>query len=264
MKVLTCNIRCFGAKDGLNHWTHRRRLCADVIRAQAPDIVCFQEMWSQQFADLSAALPGYRWFGATDEPAGRHPQNCIFYRREGFERLAAGAYWLSKRPHVPGSRSWGSACIRLANWLRLEDRATGIEFRVVNTHLDHLSQEARDNQARLLAEDAAAYPPAYPQILAGDMNCDADNTAIGGLQAAGWSDTYSSIHGTGNPGPTYHEFLGPRFHSSVGKMDWIFVRGNLRTLGAEVITESREGRFPSDHYFVSATLELAGAALPGS
>lgn len=32
------------------------------------------------------------------------------------------------------------------------------------------------------------------------------------------------------------------------------MRGSMRALSAEVIRESRQGRFPSDHYFVSATV----------
>jgi len=265
MKILTCNIRCFGAKDGKNSWVHRRGLCADVIRAQSPDIICFQEMWRQQFADLSAVFPGFETFAMVDEPVGGHPSNGIFYRRKAFTRASAGGYWLSKRPIVAGSRSWDSACVRLANWVWLEDRSTGREFRLVNTHLDHLGQAARENQARLLVEDAAAYPADYPQVLTGDMNVDTRNKAIHILKAGGWTDTYGAVHGTEDPGFTYHGFRGPDYEaeSEKGKMDWIFTRGNVRVLDAAVIRDSRKGRFPSDHYFVSATVVVGGSKPPG-
>ncbi|RKX35231.1 MAG: endonuclease, partial [Verrucomicrobia bacterium] len=51
MKILTCNIRCFGADDGKNGWAYRKGFCIETIRSRTPDIICFQEMWSQQFAD---------------------------------------------------------------------------------------------------------------------------------------------------------------------------------------------------------------------
>jgi endonuclease/exonuclease/phosphatase family metal-dependent hydrolase len=175
--------------------------------------------------------------------------------------VAAGGYWLSERPHVPGSKSWGSACVRLATWARLVERATGLEFRFVNTHLDHVGQQARENQARLIAEDASAYPADYPQVLTGDMNCDARNPAIAAFRAGGWRDTYGAVHGTEDPGPTYHGFAGPRHDDGTGKMDWVLVKGGFRALAAEVVRDSRDGRFPSDHYFVGATL-AGGGALP--
>ncbi len=254
MKILTCNIRYFGAEDGANRWARRKEVCIGVIRSREPDIVCFQEMWEEQFADLAEAFPGHAAYGMTDEAVNRRPLNSIFYRTDLYRPIASGGYWLSDRPHVAGSKSWGSVCVRFANWIRLEEKSTGREFRVVNTHLDHVSQPARENQARLLCEDASAYPTDYPQILTGDMNCDAANPAVRILESAGWIDTYGAVHGTENPGPTYHDFRGPEYESDTGKMDWVFVRGRFRTVDAGIVRDAIDGRFPSDHYFVSAVV----------
>ena len=262
MNVLTCNIRCFGAADGENGWAHRRSFCADVIRSRAPDIICFQEMWEQQYGDLAAAFSGFRHYAMVDLPVGRNPMNCIFYRADGYDLVSAGGYWLSERPHVAGSWAWESACVRLANWVRLIERGTGVEFRVINTHLDHVSQMARENQARVIAEETAAYPADYPQILSGDMNCDAGNKAIAVFKSSGWQDTYAQIHGTEDPGFTYHAFLGPAYTSDCGKMDWVFAKGAVRTVGAEIIGDSVHGKFPSDHYFVSADLRMGARSAP--
>ena len=254
MKILTCNLRGFGKGDGLDAWSHRKEWCIEVIRSQTPDIICFQEM--EQIADMIAAFPDYVTYAMADEPDGRRPMNSIFYRRESYETISAGGYWLSETPHVSGSKSWDSVCVRLANWVRLIDRATGQEFRVVNTHLDHIGQDAREQQAQLIVEDSAAYPEDYPQILTGDMNCDATNPAIDTFKTAGWTDTYGTIHGTEDPGHTFHEFLGPNYQTDLGKIDWIFTRGKVQTVDAAVITDSRNNRFPSDHYFISATMNL--------
>ncbi len=253
MKILTCNIRCFGAGDGSNDWAHRKDVCATVISSRSPDIICFQEMWAEQYADCSAAFPDYESYAMVDEPAGRRPMNCIFYRSREYTRISAGGYWLSDTPHVAGSKSWDSDCVRLANWIQLQARATGLDFRVINTHLDHVGQVARENQARMIVEDANAYPKDYPQILTGDMNCDSRNQAIAEFKAGGWLDAYGAIHGTEDPGHTYHGFLGPKYDSKLGKMDWIFSRGKLKAVDSEIVRDSIGGRFPSDHYFVSAT-----------
>ncbi len=254
MKILTCNVRYFGARDGANSWACRKDLCARIIESRSPDIICFQEMWAEQHADMSAAFPGYTAYGMVDEPLGRHPANCIFYRSEVYMLVSSGGYWLSETPHVAGSKSWESACVRLANWIRLKDNSKGTEFRVVNTHFDHISQTARENQARLIVEDSSAYPQEYPQILTGDMNCDFRNAAIDTLKTGGWVDTYGYVHRTENPGHTYHEFRGAEHDSTIGKMDWIFARGELQALDAEIVTDSVNEKLPSDHYFVSATV----------
>ncbi|MBI4977547.1 MAG: endonuclease/exonuclease/phosphatase family protein [Spirochaetes bacterium] len=260
---MSCNIRYSGADDKENRWTNRKEICADIIRRQTPDIICFQEMWERQFIDLTGELPGYATYGIIEMSYGRNPTNCIFYRSDRFGVTSAAGYWLSETPHVPGSRSWGSDNVRLANWIRLRDRISGIEFRVVNTHIDHISQTARENQARLLCEDAAGYPDEFPQMLTGDMNSDALNPAIGLLLKNGWSDTYEQVHGTATPGFTYHGFKGPAYELGdttgkdyVDKMDWIFVRGAVNVQSAAIIKDAEGGRYPSDHYFISADVEL--------
>ena len=43
MKIITCNIRCFGADDGDDNWIHRKDFCAQVIRAQEPDLIGFRK-----------------------------------------------------------------------------------------------------------------------------------------------------------------------------------------------------------------------------
>ena len=263
MKILTCNIRYSGADDGENGWRHRKELCGRVIAGQDADILCFQEMWADQFSDLREALPGYATHTMGDVPAGVHPQNAILYRRALFEVVAAGGYWLSPTPHVPGTSGWGSACVRVAIWIRLRAIGSGAEFRVVNTHLDHVSQAAREHQARIIVEDAAAYPEGYPQLLAGDMNCEAGNAAIDVLLSGGWLDTYGAVHGPEDPGCTHHGFLGPANTSAEGKIDWIFSKGAMQATDATLITTSQDGRYPSDHYFLSATVHpIPSSCLP--
>ncbi|MFW6154908.1 MAG: endonuclease/exonuclease/phosphatase family protein [Planctomycetota bacterium] len=256
MRVMSCNIRCDHGGDGEDNWVHRRDLCIDVMLSREPDIVCCQEVWHGQAADLRRGLAGYTWLGTIDEPDGRGPLNSVFYRTDRFTPTSAGAYWLSKTPHVCGSRNWRSRCSRLATWVRLLDGASGKELRIVNTHLDHISQSAREGQARVINEDAAAYNEDFPQLLTGDMNAEADNPAIERFRQGGWRDTWQAARGEDDPGRTFHEFRGHAYDGPHGRIDWIFARGAVRALGAEVVTDHRDGRYPSDHYFITADVEL--------
>ena len=63
------------------------------------------------------------------------------------------------------------------------------------------------------------------------MNCDESNSAIATFRAGGWIDTYAAVHGTENPGHSFHGFRGPDFVSDIGKMDWIFARWRGRSHG---------------------------------
>ena len=256
MKIMTCNVRTSYAEDGDNSWNNRKPIVVDVLRLHAPDVVCFQEMSRAQFLDVQSAFPGFDSYGTTDRPLLRNPVNAIFYDKCCFERISGSGYWLSETPHVPGTSSWESRCIRVANWVILLEKQSQKELRIINTHLDHVSQLARENQGRVIIGESQAFPDDYPQVLTGDMNCDVRNSAIQGFKDAGWTDTYELVRGVADPGPTYHAFLGEMNEAKTGKMDWIFCRGGIEAKDAEIITDRKAGRYPSDHYFVSAELDF--------
>lgn len=230
------------------------------MRAQRADLICLQECQRSNLEHLKLRLPEFDTFALSNPGPTAHPVNTIFFSRARYELLSAGGFWLSEQPHVAGSKSWDSSYSRLANWIHLKERRSGKELRVWNTHLDHLGQVAREKQAEMIMQASAVFPKALPQLLTGDFNCDAANPAIKLVQAAGWTDTYVAAHGPEDPGLTYHGFLGPRFgeptpgEKRLGKIDWIWCRGAVKVLGAEVIRDSRKGHYPSDHYFVSAVV----------
>jgi endonuclease/exonuclease/phosphatase family metal-dependent hydrolase len=268
--VVTANIRVALPEDeAAGHgWPGRREFCAAVIRAQQPDIICLQEVLRQQFEDLQAAWPEFSGPGFHGPEMDAHAtgyhgitKNPIFYSRARYELVSAGGFWLSETPHLPGSLSWGSARARHVNWVRLRARDSGRQFRVLNTHLDHVSQPAREKQIGLILAEGALYPVDFPQLLAGDFNVDATNPVRELVRQAGWDDTYAAIHGPADPGFTYHGFFGPEYRrkkpkSKTGKIDFIFARGPVKTRAAEIIKDNRDGRFPSDHYFVTARVSL--------
>ncbi|MDA1190400.1 MAG: endonuclease/exonuclease/phosphatase family protein [Candidatus Poribacteria bacterium] len=256
MNVLTCNIRTSLAKDGENDWVHRKSFCAEVIRSYDPHLIGFQEVSVQQHADLRAAFPEFDRHALIDHAQDGNPTNAIYWARDRFECVSAGGFWLSETPHVTGSWSWESRCVRLANWVRLVDKKSGIEFRFINTHLDHVSQEAREEQARVVNEDAAAFPAEYPQLLTGDMNAPPDNAAIKAFLDGGWTDTYVEKRGVINPCDTFHGFLGDAYEYRSGKIDWVFSRGAVKIESADVLIDERDGRYPSDHHFVMATVNV--------
>lgn len=265
LKILTCNIRLplEGDDETGDGWEDRKDLCADTILSRHPHVICLQECYSVQLDYLKSRMPEFDSFGLANPAPVFNPVNAILFSRSRFEIVSAGGFWLSEKPHVAGTRSWDSASPRFVNWVHLKERNFNQEFRVWNTHLDHRGQVAREEQARLIVEGSkTSHPENFPQLLAGDFNADATNAAITIVKEGGWVDTFSSVHGAEEPGFTYHRFLGRKFPEQVskdqirGKIDWIFYRGAVRTLSAEVIRDGRNNRYPSDHYFVSAEVML--------
>jgi endonuclease/exonuclease/phosphatase family metal-dependent hydrolase len=271
LRILSCNIRVALPEDdaaGVG-WNDRKELCLDVIAAQRPDIVCLQETLWVQVEDLKARFKGFAFFGFEGpEMDGRLEgyhgiaKNVVMYSQDRFETLTAGGFWLSETPHLPGSLSWNTARARHVNWVRLNDRATGREFRVLTTHLDHRSQPARERQMQMIVDESGCYADAFPQLLAGDLNARISNPVLGIIKSGGWKDTYEEVHGPGDPGFTAHGFLGEKFPESIapkqppGRIDFVFARGPVQTRHAHIIRDSRDGRYPSDHYFLSADVVL--------
>lgn len=267
-KILCCNIRVALPEDeqaGFG-WNTRKQICIDVMKAHKPDIICMQEVLEVQNEDLKKAFPRFFSYGfegpemdAFKEGYHGIAKNPIFFSKSRYELIAAGHYWLSETPLVAGSLSWDTARARNASWVRLKDKRTGKEFRVVNLHLDHKSQPAREKQVKVVLDEAAQYQPDFHQILTGDFNAGANNPVYSLVKSAGWKDTYTEVHGNAEPGYTVHQFQGENYEKKDKgkKIDFIFSKGNVRSVSSEILRDSKNGRYPSDHYFVAATLLLS-------
>lgn len=263
-RVLSANIRVALPEDDAKGvgWNDRKETCIQVIRAMNPDIICLQEVLKVQDRDMKAAFTGYGAFGFEGPdmdafPEGYHgiAKNIILYSRDRYEQVSSGCYWLSATPLIAGSKSWDTARARHCNWLRLRDRTDGREFRILNTHLDHLSQEAREQQVQMIMDESGQYQSAFPQILAGDFNADMTSAAIQKVKLSGWADTYASVHGEIEPGFTVHEFMGDkRKPGRNGRIDFIFAKGPVKPVASEIIKDQIGGKYPSDHYFIFADI----------
>ncbi len=258
MLVMSCNVA--GGLD--DRWPSSR----EVLQKIAPDLIGFQELYPDQKDFYLAGMPEYRAFCTIDLSSGGMPANGIFYRAERFEVLSAGAHWLSETPHICGSKSWGSRCVRLVNWMIMKDKKEGVVFKYYNTHLDHVSQEAREKQAAMINAAAEVHEENMPQVLTGDMNAAASNKAIALFKKALWRDTYTEAHDDDYDGISWHALEGddctrqqdvPGNEKGEGRIDWIFVRGGFQCTGAAVRKDTdAAGVLPSDHYFVSAEIDF--------
>ncbi len=259
---MTFNIRYGTADDGPNRWERRRALVFDVIRGQGqgPDVLALQEALRFQLDELRANLSGYAELGVGRDDGGTNGEYAaILYRADRFDVLAHGTFWFSETPEVPGSTGWGARLPRICSWARLLDRGSGRSLYIYNVHLDHESQESRERSASLLIERIQGTANRDPLIVAGDFNAGEDNPAMRILRGDDRTDgprlrdSYRVLHPDAAEVGTFNAFRGD---SSGPKIDGVFVSDGWRVDAAAIVRSSRDGRYPSDHFPVVATLSL--------
>jgi endonuclease/exonuclease/phosphatase family metal-dependent hydrolase len=264
LTVMSFNIRYGTANDGENRWENRRQMVFDVIAEHRPDVLGLQEALKFQIDAILAGVPGYVLIGVGREDGREKGEySCILYRTDRLDAAASGTFWLSDTPDVPGSITWGNACTRVCTWGRFVDRATGRGFCMYNTHLDHVSQPAREKGAAQIARHIAEQAQGTPYILTGDFNAGEGNPAIRYLkgeqpldgQTVGVTlqDSFRIVHPDEKEVCTFNSFGG---RTNGDKIDYIFVGPGWKVLEAAILKTNIDGRYPSDHYPLTARLRL--------
>jgi endonuclease/exonuclease/phosphatase family metal-dependent hydrolase len=260
LNVMTFNIRYGTANDGDNDWSLRREAVFEVIEAFRVDVLGVQEALNSQLAEISAALPGYRRIGVgRDDGAEAGEYSAILVDSSRFEVLDEGTFWFSDTPDVPGSTSWGNEIPRICTFAHLRDGPANRTFWVFNVHWDHVSQPSRERAAELLMATIGERAAGEPVLITGDFNAGEDNPAFRylldseGALALGMFDTFRDVHPDATDVGTFNGFEG---NTDGDKIDAILASSGWAVLAADIIRTRRQGRYPSDHFPVIATLAL--------
>jgi endonuclease/exonuclease/phosphatase family metal-dependent hydrolase len=255
---MTFNIRQGRALDGANRWYKRRDLVFEVIRRYRPHLLGLQEAHHLQLAEILSALDGYGSV-AQRRYGGRFGAFApILFDRERLEAGRSGDFWLAPEPDGHRRRGWDAAVARICTWAVLRDTGTDRRFAAFNTHVDHRGKQAQVHSARLLTERLGAVGD-LPRLLLADLNANEQSEALAILLASGLRDTFRVVRGDEEPFFTYHRFDGARAGGRLGKIDFILCDDRWTVCDAQIVRDEFEGRLPSDHYPVVATLALGDA-----
>jgi endonuclease/exonuclease/phosphatase family metal-dependent hydrolase len=269
LRIMSFNIRYGSANDGENHWKNRKEMVFDVLKDHKPDIVGLQEALDFQIAEIRKAVGKYGLIGVAREDGNRDGEfSCLLYDINLYDVSESGTFWFSNTPHIPGSNHWGAACVRICTWARFIEKKSGRAFYVFNLHLDHVSQLSRENSAVLLAQRIKDRNFPDPFIVTGDFNAGETNPVVTyltgktSLAAANGKksknpvpmiDTFRVLNPDVKDVKTGHAFRGTR---QGNKIDYVFVPNTIEVLEAEILYDNINGRYPSDHYPVNATLRI--------
>jgi endonuclease/exonuclease/phosphatase family metal-dependent hydrolase len=269
LRIMSFNLRLDLASDGPNAWPHRRDWVASLIRFHAPDALGVQEALAHMLTDLDARIPEFARVGvgrADGREGGEF--SAILYRRDRLDMLDNGTFWLSPTPEVPGSKGWDAAIERVATWARFRDRVTGCTHVHLNTHFDHIGEQARQESARLIRRRLAAIAGGAPVIVTGDLNADPQSVAYRVFTrdtvdaAAPLGDAFSTSR-AGHYGPT-STWTAFKAIEPGRRIDYVLVSTQIPVLTHGILPDSWDGRFPSDHLpvlaSVGATCSASGRA----
>lgn len=256
IKLMSYNIRLDAASDGENRWDARKDKVAGLMNYYEADFIGGQEVTNPQLQYLAENLDGYDFIGvARDDGKQEGEYSCIFYKKDKFDVIQQSTFWLSPTPDSV-SFGWNAACRRVCTYGLFENKKTKELLWVFNTHLDHVSKQARLESVKLITKKIEELNKKnYPVVLSGDFNSRPGDEPTQYLNTKMQNSRTVSrlVYG---PADTWNGF---KFNQKLdGCIDYIFISNNEKITVSKfvTITDSYDLKYPSDHLPVMATIEI--------
>lgn len=252
--LITYNIRMNTAGDGENAWPLRKERVASLLKFHEADIFNVQEALPEQMDDLTAMFPEFACVGVGRDDGIRKGEHMgVFYKKDRFEKITDGMFWLSETPDKPGF-GWDAVCNRYVQWIRLKDNITKKTFYVFDTHFDHRGVKAREESSKMIIRYIRDINKEnLPLILTGDLNLVKTSAPVQMIL----TELKDAMDVTQAPhyGP---ENTSGGFEVKVlrAKIDYIFVNEGVIVLRHGHLSDSFGLSYPSDHLPVLAEVRI--------
>ncbi len=252
-RVATFNVKYIVDPEGLPKWEARRDAVTVAVKATDAEIIGFQEMETfaggkfnrvnRQLDWVIKTVPGYK-AAAFGDPVKFPSTQPILYRHARFQLLDEGWFYYSTTPDVIYSPSFDGGFDYYASTARFRDRQSGQTVTVFNIHTDIRSAGNRSRATALIAERIqASMAEGEKVIVLGDFNTGRYARNMRRLKNTG-------LKGTDLLRPTFHFGLGLGILPAI---DHILHSSGIERIGeAQVHHDKSNGKYPSDHYPVSA------------
>lgn len=257
IKIVSFNFRTWFGADGdeINNYVHRVGPIFEKFFVEMPDVVGFQEVTARQMIYLERILAEYQFVGQYRDADFGGEGTFIAVRKDRFQILGFNTFWLSPTPYVPGSRfEEQSTCPRICNVVRLLHKETGKIFRMFNTHLDHIGEEARVLGMKCIlteVERLNAIAP-FPTVITGDMNATPESKAMTMCRE------FAPVHLTDVTAEFPTTFHGFGMKENI-KIDYIYMSDELSSKVTAIgkWDDVTHGCYLSDHYPIWAEVDIS-------
>ncbi len=239
LTVASYNVRTNNKNDRArgDGWEQRCPQICRIIHTRDFDIFGAQEVQHNQLLDMCAALPEFAYVGvARDDGATKGEYSPIFYKKERFELLDSGTFWLSETPEKP-SMGWDARYPRVCSWVRVKDKECKRIFWFFNLHMDHRGVVARRESSKMILKKIAEIANAKePIILTGDFNVDQNNEIYSIIADSGvLADSYKVAEQCFDINGTFNNFKPEAW--TTNRIDHIFISPTWRVVSHDVPTD---------------------------
>jgi endonuclease/exonuclease/phosphatase family metal-dependent hydrolase len=253
VRIMSFNVRCRDDKAGSVH--NRSKIVTAIIDQYAPDSFGVQEATGKWMDILSENLgEKYAFVGeARDESGYDSELSAVFYLKDKYNLIDEGTIWLSETPEVKYTKSFDSACHRVASWAVLENKETGERYTHLNTHLDHVLEETRTAQIGVFIDKLTELQKDGNVVCTGDFNTEPTSEAYAKMLQV-TNDT-QSVAETTDSGLTFHNY-GTIAEGTSGPIDYIFAPKDVKVENYKIIRNTAKDMYPSDHYPIIADIVM--------
>ncbi len=253
-RVMSFNVRC--ADDPEGSINNRSQISVEIINQYAPDSFGVQEATPKWLRILDKKVGDrYARVGESRDFFGPFSEyNCVYYLKDKYNLVDSGTFWLSETPYKKYSVDYGSLCRRIASWAILENKETGEKYTHINTHLDHGEESTRDAQSKVLLSEMSKMQMQGTVVITGDFNTYSDGDVYASM-TAGADDASVTAKMVLDSGITYHNY-GKIEDKGQGAIDFIFVTKDTKVDTYQVIRNTVQDMYPSDHYPIVADIHI--------
>lgn len=260
LRVMTWNIRLDTPDDGPNQWQYRKDGLCDEIKKLHPDILGVQEALYNQMKDMRKGLKGYKSIGVgRDDGKNRGEFSALFFNKIELSLVRSGTFWLSETPDIAGSRGWDAACNRIVTWAEFIDKTSGKHFISMNTHFDHMGEQARVESAKFILVKINELAHQLPVILTGDFNITNKHRAYRILTFSENEYVLSDTRerpGIIKNGPDCSYIGFPHSGEPEELIDFILATWDFKVISSTTIDFRSGDKYLSDHLPIISELQL--------
>lgn len=250
LNIVSFNIRCCD-DDNNNTIVERAPRLSKIINKFDADVICLQEwndLWRPHTEKVFSEKYDmfYRFRSETNDR-----EACpVLWKKDKFECVKTGYFWYTETPEVE-SKGWDELydCYRICIYAILKNKQTNETFTVMNTHFG-FGDAGQVKSSGLIYEYSQKISD-FKTFITGDFNMKPDS--VGYKEIIKYFRDVNTCT-TNDLGTTFHKYTPDVVTDA--HIDYCFIDSNVIPVKQDIIRDTVDGKFPSDHYGLYIELEI--------